>query len=317
MSSDTEQSPLTDREQEKWKDLVEMVHDDLPDKEVTSMVKLSIRRRFDPPEWVMAFEYPAPNGKRADAIAYNTLPSRNYKIVGFEFKASRSDWLREKKDGEKADYFVQVCDEWYIVAGRKGIVEEHELPDGWGLMELKPNSGQIWKLVESDLPDHLDTGEQVDRRFLSKFMKTAVGGESNYNQRDIREAKRRGYQEAKEDDLERETDYELRKLREKAENFDALVEAGFDFVEWKDIDEETLEYIDIACKLVRGMRRGGYTNLASNLNGLRRKVNNNVQSDLNKLLESIEETREGLSELNELVEAGGHAEGVETDGGDA
>lgn len=107
-----------------------MKESSLSDSEKTAKIKLSIKRRYDEPEWLKSFELASPDGKRADAVAVNTFPSRNFKIVGFEFKASRSDWLRVKKQPEKSDYFVQLCDEWYVVAW-KDVVEKEELPDGW------------------------------------------------------------------------------------------------------------------------------------------------------------------------------------------
>lgn len=287
---------------ERWRDLVEQDHDELSDAEVTSMIKLSIKRRFSPPEWQMAFEYPGPNGRLADAIAYNTLPSRNYKLVGFEFKASRSDWLREKREGAKADYFVRMCDEWYVVAGRKGIVEEAELPDGWGLMELKPNSGQIWKLVESDLPDHLES-DMVDQAFLSKFMKKAVGGESNYSRADIREAKRRGYEKAKEEGIERQSKRDLERIQRKADNFDKLSEAGFDFIRrFREIDDDEIALINTAYKLVRGLRYGRYNDFAGRLNSMHRTADRKLRRELDEYVDSIEAAAEELREVNRLID---------------
>jgi hypothetical protein len=152
-TEDVTQETLTSEEQEQWEALREKPSENLTDAEKTSKIKLSIKRRFDAPEWAVAFELASPEKRRADAIAVNTFPSRNFKVIGFEFKASRSDWLSEKRDGAKSNYFVNACDEWYVVAW-SGIVNEDELPDGWGLFELKPNSEQLWHQVESNLTEH-------------------------------------------------------------------------------------------------------------------------------------------------------------------
>lgn len=96
MSDEETQQPLTEEEEQQWQNLSEKDPDLLTAAEKTSKIKLSIKRRFDPPEWCLAFEVASPDGRRADAVAVNTFPSRNFKIVGFEFKTSRSDWLNEK-----------------------------------------------------------------------------------------------------------------------------------------------------------------------------------------------------------------------------
>lgn len=245
--SETEQAPLTEREQEKWRELHQKPFEDLTDEEVTSKIRLSVKRRFGPGEWAVCFEFTAPNGRRADAIAVNLLPSRNFKIVGFEFKASRSDWLSEKKEGQKADYFVQLCDEWFVVAGRTGIVKEKELPDGWGLLELKPNSEQLWELQDSDLKDY-QNGVEADRQFWTRFLKKTVGDESNYSKADLREARKRGYEEAREEGVKKFADREVRRLEKDAENWRLLKENGFDNL--YSMSEERVEKFKLAVELI-------------------------------------------------------------------
>lgn len=71
----------------------------------------------------------------ADALAYNLFPSSGHKIEGFEIKISRSDWLRELKQPEKAGYVMQYCDQWWLVAP-KGVAFVEELPKSWGFYEI-------------------------------------------------------------------------------------------------------------------------------------------------------------------------------------
>lgn len=59
------------------------------------------------------------------------------KLHGHEVKTSRSDWLTELRDPEKAEAFVPYCDFWWLVVADKNIVKEGELPEGWGLMVLR------------------------------------------------------------------------------------------------------------------------------------------------------------------------------------
>lgn len=287
--SDTQQDTLTDREQEQWKELVHNPHEDLSDKQVTSKVKLSIKRRFSSPEWVRLYEYTAPNGRRADCIAVNTMPSRNFKVVGFEFKASRSDWLSELKDTEKADHFVQIVDEWYVVAGDTGIVKESELPDGWGLLELKPNSEQLWKLEDSDLTEY-QTGEP-DRRFWATFLKKTVGSESNYSEQDLREARSRGYEEAKSESRQAHLSYDEERLVEKAESFDAIKEAGL-YIH-PPVDEERIERLKLAERVVEKLQSDGFQTLEGRLNSLKRSVVRN-HGDVWESIDELEDQFEAI-----------------------
>lgn len=61
-------------------------------------------------------------------------------IHGFEVKVSRSDWLTELRDPEKADAWVRYCHYFWLVASSKDIVRD-DLPDGWGL--LVPHGGSL------------------------------------------------------------------------------------------------------------------------------------------------------------------------------
>lgn len=55
-------------------------------------------------------------------------------LHGHEVKVSRSDWLSELKDPEKAESFARYCDFWWLVVADKAMVKPGELPDGWGLL---------------------------------------------------------------------------------------------------------------------------------------------------------------------------------------
>ncbi len=254
--------------------LNEKSEDELSDAEVTSKIKLSVKRRFDYPMWLMVFEFQNRDGKRADCLAFNTAASRNFKLVGYEFKASRSDWLSEKKDPEKSDYFIELCDEWYVVAGRRGIVQESELPDGWGLLELKP-SGQLYKLVESDLDDDLQN-VVPDRRFYAKFMKKAVGNSSNFDQQDLREAKRRGYDEAMDEAVEEHLDYETEKLNKKAESFDKIRDSELHLR--PPVSDDRVARLKKAETLIQSVESDGFSSLRGNIDRLHTTFESTLES---------------------------------------
>jgi hypothetical protein len=76
--------------------------------------------------------------RTADALVIDLWPSSGYTIHGFEVKVSRSDWLTELKDPEKAEAFKPYCNQWWLVVPDKGIVR-NDLPDGWGLLAIAPD----------------------------------------------------------------------------------------------------------------------------------------------------------------------------------
>ncbi|SKV43854.1 Uncharacterised protein [Mycobacteroides abscessus subsp. massiliense] len=54
--------------------------------------------------------------------------------MGHELKVSRADWLNELNKPGKADQWADQCHAWWLVVSDPSIVQEGELPPGWGLM---------------------------------------------------------------------------------------------------------------------------------------------------------------------------------------
>jgi hypothetical protein len=71
--------------------------------------------------------------RTADAIAISLYRSRGKAIWGFEFKVSRTDWLKELKQPEKAESILRYCNHWALVVPNKDIVKPGELPESWGM----------------------------------------------------------------------------------------------------------------------------------------------------------------------------------------
>ncbi len=69
--------------------------------------------------------------------------NRGPKLHGHEVKVSRSDWLTELRDPEKAEAFRVYCDFWWLVVSDKNIVKPGELPEGWGLMVAHGRSVRV------------------------------------------------------------------------------------------------------------------------------------------------------------------------------
>jgi len=53
---------------------------------------------------------------------------------GHEVKVSRSDWLTELRNPDKAERVKRYCDYWYLVIPDAAMVKPGELPDDWGLI---------------------------------------------------------------------------------------------------------------------------------------------------------------------------------------
>lgn len=105
-----------------------------------------IALRHPSPEWATFFEvqngtgWTGPKGsrlRRADALAFGIWQSRGYAVHGFEIKRSRSDWLKELADPEKADAVGAFCDRWWLVIDDRKIALDSEVPESWGILCAK------------------------------------------------------------------------------------------------------------------------------------------------------------------------------------
>lgn len=171
--------------------------------------------RLSVPEWVVLTEVadrPGGAARYADAIAFNLWPSRGLAIHGFEVKVSRSDWLRELKDPAKAERIQSYCDYWWIAAP-EDVVQDGELPDGWGLMV--PNKGSRLRVVtRADKTD----AKAIDRPFAASALRRAFQQSPVKASHDaaLSAARREGQEEAKRtiEELKREIENVRRVIRQ-------------------------------------------------------------------------------------------------------
>jgi hypothetical protein len=75
--------------------------------------------------------------RTADFVAMDLWPSTGLAIHGHEIKVSRSDWLRELAEPEKAAEFIPYMNHWWVVVSSPRIVRDGELPGCWGLMVMR------------------------------------------------------------------------------------------------------------------------------------------------------------------------------------
>lgn len=83
--------------------------------------------------------------RTADFVAMDLWPSKGLEFHGHEVKVSRSDWLSELKEPEKAGEFIPYMDRWWLVVNDRAIVKAGELPKGWGLMAPRGNALAVFK----------------------------------------------------------------------------------------------------------------------------------------------------------------------------
>lgn len=105
--------------------------------------------------------------RSCDAMVVSLWPSDGHDIHGIEIKVSRSDWLRELKQPEKADAMMAVCDFWWVAIGDRAIAKAEEVPAQWGL--LAPRGGSL--VVVKQAPRL--TAIPMDRGTLASLCKRA------------------------------------------------------------------------------------------------------------------------------------------------
>ena len=114
------------------------------------MVK-ALRERYAPTEWAFISELSMGTGYgipgRIDGWALRCWQGHpGYEAVGFEIKASRSDFLRERRN-PKWQQYLELCDRfWFVVAD--GVTNINEFAEGFkhdgytpGLMRFTPGQG--------------------------------------------------------------------------------------------------------------------------------------------------------------------------------
>lgn len=137
---------------------------------ITAALQSALLKTFPLPEYATFFEVGDATGGRhsrwADAVSMACWPSRGLRIYGFELKASRSDWLREKKKPEKSCAIQRYCDHWVLVTA-EGVLLPGELPPTWGHLELA--GGKLhWRSPAPPLE-----AAPLERPFLAALLRRA------------------------------------------------------------------------------------------------------------------------------------------------
>ena len=140
----------------------------------------------------------ARQSRTADALMIQTWPSRGLSITGIEYKASRADWRRELRNGQKAEAIAEYCHYWTVLAP-KGVVPLEEVPGGWGLWELHKTEKQVRLLRTKNPPPKLDQPTAIDYGFLAAILRAREKYNPNRAKIDVEVTRR---MEVKERDFE-------------------------------------------------------------------------------------------------------------------
>jgi hypothetical protein len=134
----------------------------------------ALRKLHPAPEW--AFLPGCGNGtggrreRAADALAMSLWPSRGIEIHGFEVKSHRGDWLRERKDPEKAEEIAQRCHRWSLVVADEKVAPLGEVPPAWGLWVMEGRKLRVAR------PATLREPKPLTWSFLAALLRTSAKG---------------------------------------------------------------------------------------------------------------------------------------------
>lgn len=111
--------------------------------------------------------------RRCDAVHVGFTSKSGQILTGHEIKVSRSDWLAELCQEEKANAWADNCHRWYIVTP-PGIVKLEELPDAWGLMEV-PSRGRLFDIRKQAPLRDLTPDWTIMRSVLARYDTVITG----------------------------------------------------------------------------------------------------------------------------------------------
>lgn len=255
---------------------------------------LLLQKRYPSREYAFLQEVPNATGfavrRHADAVALSLWPSRGLVLHGFEIKVSRTDWLRELKNPQKADDIARFCDFWWLVVGSGPIVQPGELPATWGLLAPSPD-GSTLRVVQQ--PTKLEA-EPWTRAFMAAVLRKA--GESMVPTASVEavkaEAERKGFERGKSQSSDtvvaRELD-QLRTLKAEVEAFEAA--SGIE-LQWRHEGGRRVgEAVDAVLR-----SRNAHDRFVSTLRDAAKYLGGGLESNVQRLRLQIQALQTQLSE---------------------
>ena len=131
-----------------------------------------LEARHPLPEWAFFRELRNSTGfpseeRRFDAVAMNCYPSKQFRVIAYEVKVARSDWLKEASDPDKRQFAMLVSNETWFAAPA-GVIKEAEVPEGWGL--LTASEKQCRRVVQAPYRESVE----LPAGFVASCLRRAV-----------------------------------------------------------------------------------------------------------------------------------------------
>lgn len=236
---------------------------------------LAIKERFPLPEWHCESEVTIER-RRLDVVALNMWGARSHRIIGFEIKVNRGDWLRELANFQKSEGWLAVVDTFYVVTPPK-LIKVEELPDGWGHLELC-GSRMMTRRTASPREPSATLPRELAARFIVRMSQEVEHTKRNVRYQ-VREEVRREIEADARAKFEERFGAELKTATEDAKQFHRLIEALGLKYEWKAAD--------------RAVRLAG---LLAKLNADR-----NLVGAIERTIRDMEEPLKGLKEVAAML----------------
>lgn len=206
--------------------------------------------------------------RRCDAIAVGLWGSTGRLVHGFEIKISRSDWLRELKQVDKADPFIERCDRWWLVTADDKLAKLDEIPALWGWMTYTKSGLRIQKKA-AELPQPEHTMHKLFALGLLRAAYERSAGDIMQNPLVVREIEliREGHRRYVDDEIKRglmSTHRDLAEYKTQAEKFEAA--SGMKLTDWK------LGNVGKLAHAIADLHRSGYDSMRHSLENQARKL---------------------------------------------
>lgn len=152
--------------------------------------------------------------RSADYVAFSLWPSRGLCVTGIELKSSRTDWLNELKNPEKAENIFQFCNEFYLLTAEESIAKLEEIPITWGWLVIKGGKVLCKKQAPKLEPKPLSKG------FIAAMLKRAASKKGYVHTASIKDTVDRSFQNGQAHNL-----LELEKAKNELKNLNEWIGA--------------------------------------------------------------------------------------------
>lgn len=198
--------------------------------------------------------------RSADAVVVNLWPSRGMEIVGYEHKVSRSDWLHELKQPEKAWPVMQYCDRWILLAA-PGVAKAEEVPINWGWQEFDGQKLRARKAAPALTP------KALDRTFVASMLRRPVRDVESMIKRKLDES-RAALEKEFDERLERKLSARMSRADEVMKKVTEIKDAtGIDLTSWSPATERIAAALKFAMSADPFGRFGGLVGSVRDVQG--------------------------------------------------